>query len=152
MTWPQALVARAAASAAPWTDAAIIAAPAAVVLAAAVSGVVTWLVRRQSRPVDSATARKTDAETVSIEVATARALLEEVRGMLDHQRAHYERLMAGMQGEMKGLTERVAGSEEQMRALRSAFAAHSTWDADAVAALRTAQPDWPDPPPINLDD
>lgn len=122
------------------------------VLTAVLAGVGAWLVRRQGKKVDEASVRKTAAETTSIEVATARALIEEVRGMLDSQRAHYERLMAGMQGELKGLTERVASNEEQQRVLRSAFSAHKTWDDDATAALRTFQPDWPEPPRIDLND
>ncbi|MEU3452195.1 hypothetical protein ABZ671_00930 [Micromonospora sp. NPDC006766] len=135
----------------PWSDAAVIAVPLATVIATLIGGVGTWLVRRQSRSTDAAAVRKSTAETTSIEVATARELIAEVRGMLDQQRAHYERLVAGMQGEIKGLTERVATNEEQQRALRSAFAAHETWDRDAVAQLRMASPDWPDPPPVSLD-
>ncbi|WP_431881806.1 hypothetical protein [Micromonospora chalcea] len=159
MNWVGVTALRALSTAAPWSDAAIIAAPLAVVLAAIVGGIVSVVVRRQNKAVDEATvhkavaeSRKAAAETTAIEVTIARGLLDEVRGMLDTQRAHYESRLGDLTGQLKGLNERVSSNEEQQRKLRAAFASHATWDGDAIAALRSAHPDWPDPPPIDLDD
>jgi hypothetical protein len=157
----------------PWTDAAVIAAPMAMVLVAAVTGVVTWAVRRQSKAVDQATEKKTRAEEAktraeaeSVQVKTALELLASVRLMLAEQQREYEgrlsrvssdhqsrlaQLAADHQAQLKALAERIAGTEDDQRRLRAAFASHQTWDADAVATLRQINPEWPDPPPISLD-
>jgi hypothetical protein len=115
-------------------------------------------VKRLNRRVDDATAdksmsesRKASAETVSVEVATARGLIAEIQAMMDRQKAEFSAKTAEQTEQIKSLAERMSANEEQQRALRAAFASHETWDRDAVAALRTGQPDWPDPPPVVFD-
>lgn len=128
------------------------------VVVAVITTVGTIVIQRMKRRLDDATTdkttaegRKAQAETVSIEVATARSLIAEVRAMMAEQKADYAAHLSEQDERIKALTERMSAGEEQQRALRAAFSAHETWDRDAVAALRTAQPDWPDPPPVTFD-
>lgn len=115
--------------------------------------------KRLSRRQDTAQARKTEAEAVSVEVATAQGLLKTVQEWsetrLKEQKTDYESRISNLRSEhderLKAVMERLAILDEQQRALRAAFAAHEMWDRDAVAALRTTHADWPDPPAIRFD-
>jgi muconolactone delta-isomerase/predicted outer membrane lipoprotein len=129
------------------------------VLVTAAGGIVgTVWVKRMNRRLDDATAakttaesRKADAETVSLEVATARSLISEIKAMMADQRAEFSARDSERAGQIKELVTQTSENREQLRALRASFASHSTWDADAVAALRQHLPSFPDPPPVNFD-
>lgn len=115
-------------------------------------------VKRMNRRLDDATtarthaeSRKADAETASLEVATARSLISEIKSMMSDQRAEFSAKDAERSEQLKALTEQTAENREQLRAIRSAFASHAMWDADAVAALRQHLPSFPDPPPVDFD-
>jgi hypothetical protein len=129
------------------------------VIITAAGGIVgTVWVKRLNRRLDDATAaktvaesRKADAETISLEVATARGLISDVKQMLNDQRAEFLVRDSQRIEQIKELTTQVGENREQLRALRASFASHSTWDGDAVAALRQHLPSFPDPPPVNFD-
>lgn len=111
----------------------------------AIGGLVNWLIRRQSRSLDNATVRKTEADTVATEVKTARELLQEIRAYfterLKEQAEDHAR-------EIDLLNKRMASIEAQQVAMRSSFATHRTWDEQAWAKIRTSDPDWPPPPQV----
>ena len=134
-----------------WTDPSLLVGALGALAVALVTYVIgPALLRRIRTPVDEATARKTRAEAVSVEVETARALIAEVRTMLADQRADYEERTGRLAGELKALSAEVAETREQQRAMRAALATHALWDDAAVAALRKITPMFPDPPPISL--
>jgi hypothetical protein len=125
-----------------------------VVIAAVVGAVGTVAVKRMNRRLDEATAVKTEAETgkaraetVSIEVATARALLSEVREMMVEQRAGYETQVQSLrtqhQADMRQLADRLGGIEK-------AVAIHREWDLAATAILQQVSPEFQPPPPFAL--
>jgi hypothetical protein len=137
-----------------------------VIITAAGGAVGTVLVKRLNRRLDDATAdktgaesRKADAETVSIEVATARGLISDIKTMMSEQREQYEGQIALARGQseaqieavrlqhqadMKAMTERMSGIE-------GAFARHRAWDDQATAILRQTDGSFPDPPPVRFD-
>lgn len=134
---------------------------AAATIVAAIIGMFSAIkVRNANKRVDEATARKSDAEAASFEVKTARDLLQDVQQWSEKRlvevRSDYEQRITALRerhdSELKTLQEGQADLTEQFRALRAAFAAHETWDADAVALLRTIQPQYPAPPAIHIDD
>jgi muconolactone delta-isomerase len=86
-----------------------------------------------------------------VEVATARGLIAEIKSMMADQRAEFIERDTRREEQLKELGAQVGENREQLRAVRSAFASHSTWDADAVAALRQHLPTFPDPPPVTFD-
>jgi hypothetical protein len=128
------------------------------IIAALIAAGATVVVKRMSRRLDEATtsktvaeSRKAEAETVSVEVATARSLIAEIKAMMSEQRAEFVERDTRREEQLKELTTQVGENREQLRAVRAAFAAHSTWDGDAVAALRQHLPSFPDPPPVTFD-
>ncbi len=141
---------------------------AAVIAAVGAVGGTVW-VKRMNKRLDDATttktvaeSRKAEAETTSIEVTTARGLLGELKAMLAEQKADFiERETAQRQEwmardvekaeQIKELQAQSAENREQLRAVRTAFASHSTWDNDAVAALRQHLPGFPDPPAVTFE-
>lgn len=122
------------------------------VAVAGIGGLVNWLVRRQSRPVDTATARKTEAEAVATEVKTARELLQEIKAYftdrLREQQEDHARELAVLTSQVDELTKRVGQVEAQQLATRVAFRIHRTWDEVAFARLRATDPDYPPPPDV----
>lgn len=123
--------------------------------AAVVAAVGAVVVQRMKKRLDEATTVKTEAETgkaraetVSIEVATARGLLADVKAMMVEQREHYEQqvdtVRSQHQRDMKVLADRLAGIED-------AVTAHREWDVAATQILRQVQPDFRDPPPLTFD-
>jgi hypothetical protein len=128
------------------------------VLVTAVGGIAgTVWVKRLNQRVDDATAaktaaesRKADAETVSLEVATARSLIAEIKSLMADQRSEYLARDAEKTEQIKELGAQFAENREQLRAIRTAIASHEMWDRDAVAALRQTLPGFPDPPPVNF--
>ncbi len=144
------------------------------VLITAAGGIAgTVWVKRLSRRVDEATANKTesesrkaDAETVSIEVSTARGLITDIKSMMADQRTNYETQIDMLRGQseaqiqsvrvqhqadMGALTRRLTGLETRQQSLRSAFVAHRDWDRQATDVLKQVDPDFPAPPPIDFD-
>lgn len=135
-------------------------------LAAVVTTVGTVAVKRMGRRLDQATAVKTEAETgkaraetVSIEVATARALLADVKDMLVDQRQQYESQIAMLQGQQEAQIQSVRvqhqadmrSTAERLSGLEKAVAVHREWDVAATAILRQVNPDFQDPPPLLFD-
>lgn len=118
----------------------------------AITGLVTWLVRRQGRGVDTATARKTEAEAVATEVKTARELLQEIRQYfserLKEQDESHGREIAALDRQIDLLTKRVGDVEAQQVAVRAGYAIHRGWDAEAWKILRGYDPRYPGPPEI----
>lgn len=96
----------------------------------------------------SAEGRKAAAETVSIEVATARGLLADVKEMMLEQRHHYEGQVQSVrdqhQKDMRAMQDRLGGIE-------LAVSQHREWDVAASQILRQTQPDFRDPPPLTFD-
>ena len=101
-----------------------------------------------SRRTEDATARKLNAETVSIEVSTARGLVEDVKKLMSDQRVEYESRLAATRSELAALTERFKVVEMRQQMLLAALAAHAPWDQAAHNALRSITPDFPPPPPL----
>ncbi|GAB3178445.1 hypothetical protein FHX75_11319 [Micromonospora palomenae] len=129
---------------------------------AAGGGIVgTVWVKRLNRSVDRALARKStseskkaEAETISLEVATARALIEEIEKMMARQRISYEaqigELSTRHDRDLRDITERIRTLERREQQLRTALNDHLPWDLETAERIRTVHPDWPDPPPIDL--
>ena len=126
-----------------------------VIVAAVVGAVGTIAVKRMNRRLDEATTVKTEAEggkaraeTVSIEVATARGLITEIREMMTEQRAGYETQVQSLrtqhQADMKGVVDRLSGLEQ-------AISRHREWDIAATEILRTVRADFEAPPPLTFD-
>jgi hypothetical protein len=120
---------------------------------AAIGGLVNWLIKRQARPVDAATARKIEAETVAEEVKTARELLAEVkeyfRERLAAQAAEHKQETEELRQELSDLRTRVQTVEMQTQAMRLAWMVHRAWDETAWTLLRVSNPDYPAPPPVD---
>lgn len=104
--------------------------------------------KRLSRRTEDATARKTYAEASSIEVQTARGLVEDVKKLMLDQRAEYESRLTATRTELGALTDRVKVFEVRQQVLLAMLAAHAPWDEAALAALRSNTPAWPPPPPL----
>ncbi|RKN38246.1 hypothetical protein [Micromonospora endolithica] len=129
---------------------------------AAGGGIVgTVWVKRLNRSVDRALARKStseskkaEAETVSLEVATARNLIEEIEKMMARQRLSYESRMGELSArhdrDLHEVNDRIRLLERRERELRDAWNMHAPWDALTVVRVRESDPTWPDPPPIRL--
>jgi hypothetical protein len=121
---------------------------------AAIAGVVNWLIKRQGKGGDDATARKTEAETVAVEVRTARELLADVKTYfserLTEQAADHARETAELNRRIDDLSQRVDTVETASRALRVAWDVHRAWDIRAYEALRATHPDYPPPPVMDL--
>lgn len=135
-------------------------------LAAVVTAMGTVAVKRMGRRLDEATTVKTEAETgkaraetVSIEVATARALLSDVKDMLVDQRQQYETQIAMLQGQQEALIQSVRvrhdadmrSMQDRLGGIETAWAAHREWDVAATQILRQVEPDFRDPPPLTFD-
>lgn len=119
---------------------------------AALTGLFSWVVRRQSRTVDAATIRKTEAEAVAQEVKTARELLSDMREYfnqrLSDQASEHKEEIAGINDQVRQLKDEVAQLVSQHRALVQSFAVHNRWDQTAWAKLLQTDPSYPPPPSI----
>jgi hypothetical protein len=117
-----------------------------------ITGLFSWVVRRQSRVLDIATVRKTDAETASQEVRTARELLTDMRTYfaerLADQAAEHREEIAQVSAQVEGLESQVRAMAQQHRDLQVAYAAHRLWDQTAWARLLQVEPTYPPPPNI----
>jgi chromosome segregation ATPase len=134
-------------------------------------------VKRMNRPVDDATAVRTNIEADKVrvdihgrEVEIARGLLDEIRKELDRVRADQERDRQAMErrlAEQAEISERrhqeiieqaekqhaeLADQLDQVRAQQDAMRRrmddHAPWDRAAAELLRQHDPDFPDPPPL----
>lgn len=118
----------------------------------AIAALVNWLIKRQGKSIDDATARKTEAETVAVEVRTARELLADVKTYfserLAEQAANHQRETAELNRRIDDLSQRVQTVETASRALRHAWTLHQAWDVRAYETLRTSHPDFPPPPAV----
>lgn len=125
-----------------------------VIAVGAIGGIVNYLIKRQGRGVDDATARKTEAETVAVEVKTARELLADVKSYftdrLTEQAADHARETAELNRRIDDLSKRVLSVETASQALRAAWDIHRAWDVRAYEALRITHPDYPPPPMLDL--
>jgi predicted nucleic acid-binding Zn-ribbon protein len=119
---------------------------------ALLTGLFSWVVRRQSRVLDVANVRKTDAETASQEVRTARELLADVRQYmterLEAQAAEHREEIAEVSAQVEGLQSQIRDLAQQHRNLRAAYAVHRQWDQAAWARLLQVEPSYPPPPSI----
>lgn len=122
----------------------------------AITGLFSYVVRRQSRSIDSATARKTEAETVAQEVKTARELLVDMRSyfserLSDQATEHKQEMeyiadqLQLLKVEMRELRDQ---QREQQREQQRSFVQHRSWDQSAWARLLQADPEYPPPPTI----
>ncbi|MBB3099021.1 hypothetical protein FHR83_006727 [Actinoplanes campanulatus] len=126
----------------------------------------TIVVKRLNRRLDEATTVKTEAETgkaraetVSIEVATARGLLADVKQMMTEQREAYEQQIAMARGQQEAQIQSVRVQhqadmrtmEARLSGVEKAFRRHAEWDDQATTVLRRVHPDFPDPPPVTFD-
>lgn len=132
----------------PWIQAATVGTP----LLVAAFGVIgaVW-VKRLSRVGEAALARKANAETISIEVNTARGLVDECKLMMAHQRTDYEARLTATRSELAQLAERTRATETRQQTFLIAVAAHAPWDQAVYAAVRSYQPEFPPPPPLHFD-
>lgn len=118
----------------------------------AITGLFSWVVRRQGRTVDDATSQKTKAEAVAQEVKTARELLAETRDYFNQrladQATEHREDMSHITEQVVELKAEVAKLVAHQRALAASFVAHSRWDHAAWARLLAVDPAYPPPPTI----
>lgn len=118
----------------------------------AITGLFSWVVRRQSRSIDAATTRKTEAETVAQEVKTARELLTDMRSYfaerLAAQDVEHKQEIAHVSEQLQDLKEQMAELRQQQRLLRQSYAPHRDWDQNAWMRLLQLDPSYPPPPTI----
>lgn len=119
----------------------------------AIAGLVNWLVRRQDRPLDVANARQTEANTAATEVKLARELLQEIKAYfterLREQGEDHAREINLLNQQITLLTSRVGSVEAQQVAMRTTFAIHRSWDTAAWTMLKSYDPSYPAPPPVD---
>lgn len=118
----------------------------------AITGLFSWVVRRQSRSIDVATARKTEAETVSQEVKTARELLADMRSYFSErlaaQDSEHKDEITNVGDQLRELKEQMAELRQQQRLLQQSYAQHRGWDQLAWVELIRVNPEFPPPPNI----
>lgn len=118
----------------------------------AITGLFSWVVRRQSRTVDSATSQKTKAEAVAQEVKTARELLAETREYfnqrINDQNTEHREELSHITEQVAELKTEVSKLVAQQRAMATSFVSHSRWDHAAWARLLAVDPLYPPPPAI----
>lgn len=118
----------------------------------AITGLFSYVVRRQSRSIDLATARKTEAETTSQEVKTARELLVDMRSYfserLSDQANEHKQEMGHISEQVLELKTQMREVREQQRLLQQSYLLHRSWDQTAWARLLQVDPSFPPPPMI----
>lgn len=95
-----------------------------------------------------ASAAKTRAESDSIVLASARALIEQAKAQQAERDAHAAEKAAVSEERIRTLTNRLNRMEDHFARMRSALATHGVWDASALVDLREHKPDYPSPPPF----
>lgn len=103
-----------------------------------------------------AAAKRATAESVT--VATITSALETVQSLStakDEQIAAVRReALEDRQKharDLQDVTQQLTVLREGQKSLASALAAHGQWDLYALSRIRQVDPDFPDPPPLNLD-
>jgi hypothetical protein len=118
----------------------------------AITGLFSWVVRRQSRTIDIATARKTEAEAVAEEVKTARELLTDMKTYfnerLSAQAAEHKEDLAEVSHRVEELKTQVRELVEERRTLLASYYQHRQWDQTAWVRLLQIDPVYPPPPSI----
>lgn len=118
----------------------------------AITGLFSYVVRRQSRSIDSATARRTEAETVAQEVKTARELLVDMRTYfserLADQNTEHRNEIAHITDQLNQLRDQMREVRDQQRLLQRSYVLHRSWDQTAWARLLQIDPAYPPPPSI----
>lgn len=121
---------------------------------------VVWGKRLQRRT-DAAAAAKLTAEAQSVEVATARSLLEDVRELYAEQRTQHREDIVAVRGELAAVKEAHRVELDQVKeqhrdthhrlmTLIGQLARHRPWDEAAYEALVAVTPAYPPPPPIDV--
>jgi uncharacterized membrane protein YhiD involved in acid resistance len=128
----------------------------ATVAVAVIGGLVKILVKRQTRPVDRATARRTDAERVSIELQSTRDALLAVREFFNERDEERKEQIAELKTDlaeqvraMADLRNRQDAADARERARLLQMVVHRAWDDGALQLLRLTNPGYPLPPPID---
>lgn len=118
----------------------------------AITGLFSYVVRRQSRSIDSAAARRTDADTVAQEVKTARELIVDMRTYfserLADQNAEHREEIAHITEQLKQLRDQMREVRQQQRLQQQSYVLHRAWDQAAWSRLLQVDPNYPPPPPI----
>ncbi len=118
----------------------------------AITGLFSYVVRRQSRSIDSATARRTEAETVAQEVKTARELLVDMRSYfserLADQATEHRDEIAHITEQLQQLRDQMREVRQQQRVQQQSYVLHRGWDQNAWARLLQIDPNYPPPPTI----
>lgn len=117
-----------------------------------ITGLFSYVVRRQSRTIDQATARRTEAETVAQEVKTARELLVDMRAYfserLTDQATEHREEIEHISAQLQDLRMQMAEVRTQQRMLQQSYVLHRAWDQTAWARLLQTDPTYPPPPTI----
>lgn len=118
----------------------------------AITGLFSYVVRRQSRTIDSATARKTEAETVSQEVKTARELLADMKSYfsdrLAAQDTEHREEIAHIAEQLQHLRDQMREIRQMQRLQQQSYVLHRGWDQTAWSRLLQYDPTYPPPPTI----
>lgn len=118
----------------------------------AITGLFSYVVRRQSRTIDSATARRTEAETVAQEVKTARELLVDMRAyfserLADQNAEHHDQIVH-ITDQLQQLRDQMREVRDQQRLQQQSYVLHRGWDQTAWSRLLQVDPTYPPPPTI----
>jgi signal transduction protein with GAF and PtsI domain len=117
-----------------------------------ITGLFSWVVRRQSRNIDAATSRKTEAEAVAQEVKTARELLSDMRTYfserLTAQAVEHKEEIEHVAEQLQDLRVQMRHIRQQQRLLQQSYARHRDWDQAAWSRLLQVDPSYPPPPTI----
>ncbi len=123
-------------------------------IAVAIIGIISGiLVKRTRAPGDAEQIKVAQQEVANKVVTTAAALIDEIREQQVAQRADYEsrivELRAKHDAEIGALNGRITSMEDRHTRMLAALLAHAPWDTTAWLKLRTDDPNWPPPPPLD---
>ncbi len=123
-------------------------------IAVAIIGLISGiLVKRTRAPGDTEQIKVAQQEVANKVVVTAAALIDEIREQQQAQKADYEsrivELRAKHDAEIGALNGRITSMEDRHTRMLAALLAHAPWDSTAWEKLRTGDPEWPPPPPLD---
>ncbi len=123
-------------------------------LAVAVIGLISGiLVKRARAPGDAEQIKLAQQDVTNKIVATAAALIDEIRDQQVAQKADYDRQIGEQRvkhdAEIDALNNRITSMEDRHTRMLAALLAHAPWDTTAWTRLRTDDPNWPPPPPLD---
>ncbi len=122
----------------------------AVAVIGAMSG---WIVKKSKGPQDAAAILVAQQEMSAKAVSTASALIDEVRQQQVAQKTDYDSKLADVRAkydaEVGALNGRITTLEDRHTRILASLLAHAPWDTTALAKLRSDDPDWPPPPPLD---